>query len=149
VRTHGHGQADDDPIMKTLPYISDDANPEHFLNELYELYDMAAFEHLTDDEGTVLYYPPARCSVSVVYGASPGRLPRPQRSKYRTQPLWRCWRGSTATTTPLVWSRGMDHRPRYDSIRFGSHLGSTRRTCGMCMWILFLSYALPGRRGGL
>lgn len=39
--------------MKHKPYIPDDANPEHFLNELYELYDTAAFEKLTDGEGTM------------------------------------------------------------------------------------------------
>jgi hypothetical protein len=38
--------------MKHKPYIPDDANPEHFLNELYELYDTAAFERLTGGEGT-------------------------------------------------------------------------------------------------
>lgn len=47
----GTVQAEDDPVMKHKPYIPDDANPEQFLNELYELYDTAAFERLTDGEG--------------------------------------------------------------------------------------------------
>lgn len=37
--------------MKHKPYLPEETDPEKFLNELYEHYDMAAFERLNDGDG--------------------------------------------------------------------------------------------------